>query len=160
MESPLLLQARAAIAGEGLKAKKVCRFTKWLLSTQNKLRTAINRSSIISTIITTTKTSNKNNKNKKACSPTRSSTKSIQQRRIHYEIFGWTSDAWDEMSEASSPASISTTTTLPLSSAITTTQIGCMSREELLVRYEDYTLRRLENAFMKNPTHHRHTTRR
>ena len=159
MESPLLLQARAAIAGEGLKAKKVCRFTKWLLSTQNKLRTAINRSSIISTAIINTKTSNKNNNNnKKSCFPMRSSTKSIQQRRIHNEIFGWTSDAWDEMIEVSSPAS-STIPTPPLSPTPTTPQTGFMSREELLVRYEDYTLRRLENAFTKNPTDRRHTTR-
>jgi len=89
METPLLLQARAAIAGEGLKAKKVCRLTKWVLSTQNKLRTTINRSSTTNT----TTTAN----NKKSCSHSRiSSSKSTQQRRIHNEIFGWTSDAMKE----------------------------------------------------------------
>lgn len=151
MESPFLLQARAAIAGEGLKAKNFCRFTKWLLSTQNKLRTAINKSS---TINTTTVASNKN---KRSCSPARNGSKSLQQRRIHNEIFGWTSDAWDEMSELSAPAS-STTITLPLSPTRTTPQTEFVSREELLVRYEDYTVRRLENAFMQN-TIHGNTTR-
>ncbi|KAH0290694.1 hypothetical protein M436DRAFT_79975 [Aureobasidium namibiae CBS 147.97] len=147
MENPLLLQARAAIAGEGLKAKKVCRFTKWLLSTQNKLRTIINRSS-------TTNTTTAAN-NKRSCSPSRiSNNKSIQQRRIHNEVFGWTSDAWDEMSELSTPAS-STTATPPLPPTPTTPQTGYLSREELFVRYEDYTLRRLENAFMQNTTHRR-----
>lgn len=152
MENPLLLQARAAIAGEGLKAKKVCRFTKWLLSTQNKLRTIIGRSS------TTNTTTIANNK--ESCSPSRiSSSKSTQRRRIHNEIFGWTSDAWDEMSELSTPASSSsTTTTPPLSPPPTTPQTGYLSREELFVRYEEYTLRRLENAFMQNTTQN-HTAR-
>jgi len=30
-----------------------------------------------------------------------------------------------------------------------------MSREELFVRYEEYILRRLENAFVQNTTHRR-----
>ncbi|KAI4752179.1 hypothetical protein E4T52_16062 [Aureobasidium sp. EXF-3400] len=133
MENPLILQARAAIAGEGLKAKKVCRLTKWLLSTQNKLRTAIKRSS----------TSSPSNNNKNSCSSTRSSTKSTQQRRIHNEIFGWTSDAWDEMSMLSA----STTTTPSPSPAPTTSSTGYMSRQEALIRAEAYTIRRIENGF-------------
>ncbi|CAD0097969.1 unnamed protein product [Aureobasidium mustum] len=119
------------------QAKKVCRLTKWLLNTQNKLRTAIKGSS------TTTSTST----TKKSCSHT--GNKATQQRRIHNEIFGWTSDAWDEMSLVSP----STTTTPLFSPAPTTPQTRSMSREEALRRADDYTIRRIENAYMHNTVH-------
>ncbi|KAI4834221.1 hypothetical protein E4T44_08969 [Aureobasidium sp. EXF-8845] len=137
MEASLLLCARAALSGESLKAKKLCRLTKWLLATQNKLRTTINRSS------------------DKTCSPSKSS-KSSQHRRIHNEIFGWTSDAWDEMSDVSTSASPTTPSSAssspPTSSAPTTPQTGSMSREEALRRADNYTIRRIENTVMQNTT--------
>jgi hypothetical protein len=137
MEAPLLLQANAAIASESLRGKQLCRLTKWLISTQNKLRTAINRSSNSSV-------SRNKNKNKICCSrsPTKNSIKSTQHRRIHNEIFGWTSDAWDEMSLLSASAPASTSSMAP-----TTPQTGSMmSRQEALRRADDYTIRRIENA--------------
>jgi hypothetical protein len=148
MEAPLLLQARAAIASESLRGKKVCRLTKWLISTQNKLRTAINRSS------TSSVTSRNKNKNKICCSsPTKNSIKSTQHRRIHNEIFGWTSDAWDEeMSLLSASASASASASKTHSSMVPTTpQTGfMMSRQEALRRADDYTIRRIENAVSQN----------
>jgi hypothetical protein len=141
MEASLLLSPRAALSGESLKAKKLCRLTKWLLATQNKLRTTINRSS------------------NKICSPPKSSSsKSAQHRRIHNEIFGWTSDAWDEMSDISTSTSTSPTTpasaspSLLTSSALTTPQTVSMSREEALIRADNYTIRRIENTVMQNTT--------
>ncbi|KAI4723630.1 hypothetical protein E4T48_00187 [Aureobasidium sp. EXF-10727] len=141
-----LHKTRAAVAGEGLKAKKVCRFTKWLLNTQTKLRTAINRSSI-TTLTTTT------NDHQKSCS--HDSSKAKQQRRVHNEIFGWTSDAWDEMSIDTT----STTTTSLYSPPPTTPSTGCMSREEALRRADDYIIRRIENAFTHNTSRHPHGRR-
>ncbi|KAI4727675.1 hypothetical protein E4T49_04495 [Aureobasidium sp. EXF-10728] len=134
-----LHKTRAAVSGEGLKAKKVCRFTKWLLNTQTKLRAAINRSS--NTTLTT-------DNHQKSCS--HDSSKAKQQRRVHNEIFGWTSDAWDEMSIDST----STTTTSLHSPPPTTPSTGHMSREEALRRADDYTIRRIENAFTQNTTRH------
>ncbi|CAD0113892.1 unnamed protein product [Aureobasidium uvarum] len=126
-----------------LKGKKVCRFTKWLLNTQTKLRTAINRSSITTIAAATTTTNNHN----KSCS--HDCSKAKQQRRVHNEIFGWTSDAWDEMS-----MNTTSTTTSLYSPAPTTPSIGCMSREEALRCADDYTIRRIEKASMHNTTRH------
>ncbi|KAG9643550.1 hypothetical protein KCU64_g11718, partial [Aureobasidium melanogenum] len=121
------------------QAKKICRLTKWLLNTQNKLRTAIKGSSTTAASSTTTIITTK-----KSCSPT--GNKARQQRRIHNEIFGWTSDARDEMSMAST-----TSTTIPLfSPAPITSQTRSMSREEALRRADAYTIRRIENAYMHN----------
>jgi hypothetical protein len=139
MEASLLLSVRAALSGESLKVKKLCRLTKWLLATQNKLCTTINRSS------------------DKTCSPSKSSSsKSSQHRRIHNEIFGWTSDAWDEMSDISTYTSPTTPSSAspspPTSSAPTTPQTGSMSREEALIRADNYTIRRIEHTVMQNTT--------
>ncbi|KAI5202734.1 hypothetical protein E4T38_05518 [Aureobasidium subglaciale] len=98
------------------KAKKVCSLTKWLLTKQIKLRTAISPCS----------TNIKNN----SCSSTSSSSssKTTQQRRIHNEVFGWTSDAWDEL--------------------------RCMTREEVLRHAENYMLSRLETVFTNTNDSH------
>ncbi|KAH0366117.1 hypothetical protein KCU65_g5632, partial [Aureobasidium melanogenum] len=122
------------------QAKKLCRLTKWLLNTQNKLRTAIKRSSTTSSTSSTTIT-------KKPCSST--GNKARQHRRIHNELFGWTSDAWDEMSI--------TSTSTPLFSPAPTMP---MSREEALVRADAYTLRRIENDYMQNTVHNPHCSGR
>ncbi|KAG9644807.1 hypothetical protein KCU98_g13540, partial [Aureobasidium melanogenum] len=128
------------------QAKKTCRLTKWLLNTQNKLRTAIKGSSTTASSSTTITT-------KKSCSPT--GNKARQQRRIHNEIFGWTSDAWDEMSMASA----SSITTPLFSAAPITPQTRSMSREEALRRADAYTIRRIENAYMHNTVHNPHGRR-
>ncbi|THZ85389.1 hypothetical protein D6C83_09471, partial [Aureobasidium pullulans] len=94
--------ALATVAGQGLKtptttssrkAQKVCRLTKWLTSAQAKLRTTISRPAKITA--------------EKSCYPI--SSKRTQQRRIHNEVFGWTSDAFDEMSMISNSSSSSRT---------------------------------------------------
>ncbi|KAG9670773.1 hypothetical protein KCU95_g13910, partial [Aureobasidium melanogenum] len=131
------------------QAKKICRLTKWLLNTQNKLRTAIKGSSTT----TTTTTSSSFTITKKSCSFT--GNKARQQRRIHNEVFGWTSDAWDEMSLAST----SSPTTPLFSQAPTTPQTMPMSREEALRRADAYTIRRIENAYMHNTVHNPHGRR-
>ncbi|KAG9667149.1 hypothetical protein KCU99_g9097, partial [Aureobasidium melanogenum] len=130
------------------QVKKICRLTKWLLNTQNKLRTAIEGSST-----TTSSSSSSAITTKKSCFPT--GNKARQQRRIHNEIFGWTSDAWDEMSLASA----SITTTPLFSAAPTTPQTSSMSREEALRRADAYTIRRIENAYMHNTVHNPHGKR-
>ncbi|KAG9941555.1 hypothetical protein KCU85_g9569, partial [Aureobasidium melanogenum] len=127
------------------QAKKICRLTKWLLNTQNKLRTAIKWSS--------TTTSSASTITKKSCSST--GNKARQQRRIHNEIFGWTSDAWEEMSLAST----SSPTTPLFSQAPTTPQTMPMSREEALRRADAYIIRRIENAYMYNTVHNPHGRR-
>ncbi|KAI5243241.1 hypothetical protein E4T43_04233 [Aureobasidium subglaciale] len=98
------------------QAKKVCSLTKWLLTKQIKLRTAISPCS-------------KNIKNRSySSSSSSSSSKTTQQRRIHNEVFGWTSDAWDEL--------------------------RCMTPEEVLRHAENYMLTRLETAIANTNDSH------
>ncbi|KEQ96175.1 hypothetical protein AUEXF2481DRAFT_39259 [Aureobasidium subglaciale EXF-2481] len=132
------------------KAKKVCSLTKWLLTKQIKLRTAISPCS----------TNIKNN----SCSSTSSSSssKTTQQRRIHNEVFGWTSDAWDELSMISFSLSSSTTTlwqptsssSHPPSKSSHPKSTGCMTREEVLRHAENYMLSRLETVFTNTNDSH------
>ncbi|KAI5200745.1 hypothetical protein E4T39_05622 [Aureobasidium subglaciale] len=136
------------------KAKKVCSLTNWLLIKQIKLRTAISPFS----------SSTKNNSCSSSSSSSSSSSKTTQQRRIHNEVFGWTSDAWDEMSlTSSSSSSSSSTTTLwqPISPCSPSSpsrsscpkSTGCMTREEILRHAETYMLTRLESAFTNHYNH-------
>ncbi|KAG2169281.1 hypothetical protein VTO58DRAFT_109146 [Aureobasidium pullulans] len=137
--------ALATVAGQGLKtptttssrkARKVCRLTKWLTSAQAKLRTTISRPA--------------KSIPEKSCYPI--SSKRTQQRRIHNEVFGWTSDAFDEMSMISSSPSYSRTTLTSPSPSKSSTDTK--PREQLLKEADDAMISRLENTFTNGTNRH------